>query len=117
MPLSDTARLSVTPELCAAAGPASAPATMPAIGTADLLQSVRDSALGLLAGLDRAPRSLRIRTDQVELELEWPDLGQPGGQPAAGAVPAAATTLVAGPEELLAPLAGGERVSTAQVAG
>src|SRR5262249_42107426 len=106
---SDTARLSVIPQLCAVPGPALAPAT----GTTDALRSVQDSALGLLAGLDRPPRSLRIRTDRVELELEWPD----PGQPAAGAAPAAATTLVAGPEDLLPPLAGVEQFITAQVVG
>ena len=39
----------------------------------DVLKRLQESALDLLAGLDRAPRSLRIRTDQVEIELEWAD--------------------------------------------
>jgi acetyl-CoA carboxylase biotin carboxyl carrier protein len=47
--------------------------------TADLLHSVRDCALGLLAGMDRPPSSLRIRADAVEIQLDWP-------QPAAAAV-------------------------------
>ena len=56
----------------------------------DLLERLRDSALGLLAGLDRQPRLLRIRTDRVELELEWPTAGSvteaaPAGAPAVAA--------------------------------
>jgi acetyl-CoA carboxylase biotin carboxyl carrier protein len=40
---------------------------------AEVLKQLQDSALGLLAGLDRAPKSLRIRADQVEIEVEWPE--------------------------------------------
>lgn len=50
--------------------------------TAEVLKRLQDSALGLLAGLDRAPRSLRIKADQVEIEVEWPDV-QVGPAPAA----------------------------------
>ena len=44
-----------------------------AVDAADVLKRLQDSALGLLAGLDRPPRSLRIRVNGVELEMEWPD--------------------------------------------
>ncbi len=83
-------------------------------GAAVVLNSVRDSALGLLAGLERAPRSLRIRTEGIEIELEWPEPGQPATAVPAGAAPAG---LVAGPAELLSPLAGTEQFITAQVVG
>jgi acetyl-CoA carboxylase biotin carboxyl carrier protein len=43
---------------------------------ADVLKRLQDSVLGLLAGLDRAPRLLRIKADQVELEVEWPVEGR-----------------------------------------
>ena len=78
---------------------------------AAVLNSVRDSALGLLAGLDRAPQSLRIRTEGVEIELEWPEPSQlASGVPHAAPVPAT-------PAELLSPLAGTEQFITAQVVG
>ena len=51
---------------------------------AEVLRQLQESALGLLAGLGRAPSSLRIKADQVEIELQWPE-------PAAGA-PAAVPT-------------------------
>ncbi len=37
----------------------------------DGLTRLQRGVLDLLAGLDRAPTSLRVRTDQVEIELEW----------------------------------------------
>jgi acetyl-CoA carboxylase biotin carboxyl carrier protein len=40
---------------------------------AEVLQRLQESTLTLLAGLDRAPKSLRIRADQVEIELAWPE--------------------------------------------
>jgi len=60
------------------------------VEAADVLKRLQDSVLGLLAGLDRPPRSLRIRADQVELEVEWPE-------PAPAAAPAAAAVAVAEP--------------------
>lgn len=56
--------------------------------SADVLKQLQDSALGLLAGLDRAPKSLRIKADQVEIELAWPEA--PASTAAPGA-PAAGT--------------------------
>jgi acetyl-CoA carboxylase biotin carboxyl carrier protein len=79
---------------------------------AAVLNSVRESALGLLAGLDRAPQSLRIRTEGVEIELEWPEPGQVVASTAA--VPAG---VAAGHTEVLSPLAGTEQFITAQVVG
>lgn len=60
---------------------------------AEILQWVEDGVLRLLTGLERMPRLLRIRTDRVELELEWPEQGLPTrptevGGPAAAAEPA-----------------------------
>jgi acetyl-CoA carboxylase biotin carboxyl carrier protein len=52
--------------------------------SADVLKQLQDSALGLLAGLDRAPKSLRIKADQVEIELAWPE-AQAGAVAAPGA--------------------------------
>lgn len=52
------------------------------VESTDVLKRLQESALDLLAGLDRAPRSLRIKADQVEIELEWSE------QPAAPAAPA-----------------------------
>jgi acetyl-CoA carboxylase biotin carboxyl carrier protein len=83
--------------------------------SAAVLNSVRDSALGLLAGLDRAPQSLRIRTEGVEIELEWPEPGQPAAA-AAGALADAAAVPVT-PAEMLSPLAGTEQFITSQVVG
>ena len=54
--------------------------------TADVLKRLQESALGLLAGLERAPRSLRIKADQVEIAVEWPEpaaAAGPAGAPAA----------------------------------
>jgi acetyl-CoA carboxylase biotin carboxyl carrier protein len=56
--------------------------------SADVLKQLQDSALGLLAGLDRAPKSLRIKADQVEIELAWPEAQ--AGPVAAPAAPGAA---------------------------
>jgi len=72
MTTGDAARLPATEELLGAAEPA------------DVLKRLQDSALGLLAGLDRAPRSLRVKADQVEIHLEWPEDGPAG--PAGGGV-------------------------------
>jgi acetyl-CoA carboxylase biotin carboxyl carrier protein len=56
---------------------------------AEVLRQLQESALGLLAGLGRAPSSLRIKADQVEIELQWPE---PAASPGtAGAAPADAT--------------------------
>jgi acetyl-CoA carboxylase biotin carboxyl carrier protein len=44
---------------------------------AEALQCVEDGVLRLLAGLERMPRLLRIKTHGVELELEWPEQGLP----------------------------------------
>jgi acetyl-CoA carboxylase biotin carboxyl carrier protein len=66
------------------------------VEAADVLKRLQDSVLGLLAGLDRPPRSLRIRAAQVELEVEWPEPA-----PAAGPAVAAGVTIVeplAGPD-------------------
>jgi len=59
-----------------------------AADTADVLKRLQDSALGLLAGLDRPPRSIRIKADQVEVEVQWPDQ-DPAAAPPAGAAPSA----------------------------
>lgn len=61
--------------------------------SADVLKQLQDSALGLLAGLDRAPKSLRIKADQVEIELAWPEAQ--AGPVAAPAVPGAAGPMAA----------------------
>lgn len=53
-----------------------------AIEDADVLIRLQESALGLLASLDRAPKSLRIKAHGVEIELEWPER-DPAVEPAA----------------------------------
>src|SRR5947207_2037368 len=40
--------------------------------TAQVLQRLQERTLELLAGLARAPKSLRIRAGDIEVELEWP---------------------------------------------
>jgi len=50
--------------------------------SADVLKQLTDSALGLLAGLDRAPKSLRIKADQVEIEVAWPEVEVVAAAPA-----------------------------------
>lgn len=66
------------------------------VESTDVLTRLQQSALDLLAGLDRAPRSLRIKADQVEIEMEWPE------QPAAVAA-APVATLTAVPNAAAAP--------------
>jgi acetyl-CoA carboxylase biotin carboxyl carrier protein len=56
--------------------------------TADLLKRLQDSALELLAGLNRPPSSLRVKADQVEIEMHWADQPAPAPAPS-GTVPAA----------------------------
>jgi acetyl-CoA carboxylase biotin carboxyl carrier protein len=51
---------------------------------ADVLKRLQDSALGLLAGLDRPPSSLRIKVNGVEIEVEWPHQGPAAGGQVAG---------------------------------
>lgn len=54
--------------------------------SADVLKRLQESVLDLLAGLDRAPQSLRIRADDVEIELQWPStvaVAAPGVAPVA----------------------------------
>lgn len=63
----------------------------PGNGTAEVLQRLQESTLALLAGLDRAPKSLRIRADQVEIELAWPEQPVVAVQPVPGPATAVAT--------------------------
>jgi acetyl-CoA carboxylase biotin carboxyl carrier protein len=53
------------------------PPEPPAPGAA--IEELRHAALRLLAGLARPPRSLTLRTDRTEIQLEWPE--QPGPRP------------------------------------
>ncbi|HEY3258726.1 MAG TPA: biotin/lipoyl-containing protein [Pseudonocardiaceae bacterium] len=62
---------------------------------AEVLKQLQESALELLGGLDRAPRSLRIKADQVEIELEWAT-PEPAAGAAAGAIPGAIPSAVPG---------------------
>lgn len=55
------------------------------------LRRLQETALGLLAGLDRAPKSLRIRTDRVEIDLEWPEQERAAVAPGPAADAAGAT--------------------------
>jgi acetyl-CoA carboxylase biotin carboxyl carrier protein len=67
------------------------PARLHSLGTpgpAETLDRLRDSVLALLAGLDRAPSSLRIRADQVEIAMDWP-VSSAAPVSAAAAAPAA----------------------------
>lgn len=63
----------------------------------DVLRRLQDSALGLLAGLDRQPRSLRIKADGAEIEVEWPEPVVAAGQQAAAV--AVAESAAAAPAE------------------
>lgn len=57
----------------------------------DVLKRLQESVLDLLAGLDRAPQSLRVRAEDVEIELQWPS---PVAPTVAVAAPAPAATHV-----------------------
>lgn len=53
----------------------------------EVLERLRDTVLGLLAGLDQAPpKSVRVRANDVELEVSWPEHGFVS-PPAASSVP------------------------------
>ncbi len=77
--------------------------------TADVLKRLQESTLELLAGLDRAPKSLRIRADQVEIELEWPEVPPAAGAAVAVAAAAAEPARTVGSST--------ERYVTAQMVG
>lgn len=49
------------------------------------LSRLQDTALRLLAGLNRPPRSMRLRTDQAEICLEWPEQAGPAPVPGVAA--------------------------------
>jgi acetyl-CoA carboxylase biotin carboxyl carrier protein len=83
----DAIRLSTRPE------PAGAD------GAAEILKRLQDSTLGLLSGLDRAPRRIRIKADQVEMEVEWPDHGQITATTEATAATAAAAAAAPAPAD------------------
>jgi acetyl-CoA carboxylase biotin carboxyl carrier protein len=71
-----------------------------ATGDADVLERMRDAVLGLLAGLDRPPRALRVKAHRVEIEVEWPEQVVPVAPvlQVAPEAPAAAAAAPAGPE-------------------
>lgn len=82
--------------LAAAADPQPEPAD-----AGDVLAKLQEGALRLLSGLDRPPTSLRLRSDGVEIELEWPDPRPPA--PITVAAPLAAA---AAPAPIAGPVAG-----------
>jgi acetyl-CoA carboxylase biotin carboxyl carrier protein len=49
------------------------PATAAEPDEDDLLTPLRNCVLSLLDGFERAPKSLRVRAHQVEIEVEWPE--------------------------------------------
>jgi acetyl-CoA carboxylase biotin carboxyl carrier protein len=104
MTMSETARLFATEEEL--------------FGTpeSDMVKRLQETALGLLAGLDRAPRSLRIKADHVEIELEWPDAPAPAGSVAHAPTAAGAAITVAATEAACAVGPTGQHV-TAQMVG
>jgi acetyl-CoA carboxylase biotin carboxyl carrier protein len=97
----------------------SAPQEQPEGGTAEVLKQVQDSALELLHGLGRAPKTLRIRADQVELRVEWPDQ-EPAARPAGAAAttaPASTGPTAAEPVSAVPAAADTTRFITAQTVG
>ncbi|GGQ86310.1 acetyl-CoA carboxylase biotin carboxyl carrier protein [Couchioplanes azureus] len=57
------------------------------------LDQLQDTALRLLAGLNRPPRSMKLRNDGAEIQLEWPEQAA-----------AASTAPVLGPADATAPV-------------
>jgi acetyl-CoA carboxylase biotin carboxyl carrier protein len=52
---------------------AAIPASVAEPDETDILTPLRNCVLSLLDGFERAPKSLRVRAHQVEIEVEWPE--------------------------------------------